>query len=114
MSVWVMPMTAPITIDAPAITPSTGCQVQAIGSSATWQTRSIAANAATLVQDGHERRDRGRRPLVDVRRPQVERADRGLEQQADDTSAIPPSSSTSLLSPALAWAAIAANDVEPA
>ena len=51
MSVWVMPMTAPITIEAPAITPSTGCQVQVIGSSATWQTRNIAANAATLVQD---------------------------------------------------------------
>ena len=51
MSVWVMPMTEPMTIDAPAITARTGCQVRGhLGSSATRQTRSIAANAATLVQ----------------------------------------------------------------
>ena len=40
-----------MTIDAPAMTPSTGCQVQVIGCSAAWHTRSIAAKAATLVQD---------------------------------------------------------------
>ena len=37
-----------------------------------------------LRAGGHEGGDRRRRPLVDVRRPGVERRDAGLEQQADD------------------------------
>ena len=36
-----------------------------------------------LGGDRHEGRDRGRRPLVDVRRPLVEGGDRGLEGEAD-------------------------------
>ena len=50
MSVWVIPMIAPIIIDAAAMIAITGCHDQAIGASADWKTRSIAANAATLVQ----------------------------------------------------------------
>ena len=50
MSVWVMPMIAPMSMEAIATTHITGRQDQTIGPSATWNTRSIAANAATFVQ----------------------------------------------------------------
>src|SRR5664280_2083315 len=84
MSVWVIPMTEPMIMDAAAMIATTGCHVQAIGCSAEKQTRSIAANAATLVQEAMNAVTGGRCSLVHVGCPQVERADRRLEQQADD------------------------------
>ena len=42
------------------------------------------AERGGLRRDRHEGRDRRRRALVDVRRPLVERRDRGLEAEAGD------------------------------
>src|SRR6478735_3858788 len=114
MSVWVMPMTEPITIDAPAITPTTGCQVQLIGSNATWQTRSIAAKAATLVQDAMKAVTGVGAPWYTSGVQRWNGPTEALNSSPTSTSARPPISSTSLLSPALDWLAIAANLVDPA
>ena len=84
MSVWVRPITAPITIEAIATAQSTPRHSHRVSPNATKSTRRIAAERGDLGARGHERRHRGRRALVDVRGPGVERADRGLEHQADD------------------------------
>src|SRR6478752_10397021 len=114
MSVWVMPITAPITMDAPAITPSTGCQVHSIGARATWQTRNIAANAATLVQDAMNAVMGVGAPWYTSGVHRWNGPTEALNSRPTSTSARPPISSTSLLSPALAWLAMAVKEVDPA
>ena len=55
---------------------------QRVSPNATCSTRRMRAERRDLGAGRHERGDRRRRALVDVRRPGVERADRALEQQA--------------------------------
>src|SRR5664279_3177770 len=114
MSVWVIPMTEPMIMDAAAMIATTGCHVQAIGCSAEKQTRRIAANAATFVQDAMNAVTGVGAPWYTSGVHRWNGPTEALNSRPTRTSASPPISSTSLLSPARAWLAMAANWVDPA
>src|SRR5664279_3094715 len=113
MSVWVIPMTEPMIMDAAAMMATTGCQVQLIGCSAEKQTRSIAANAATLVQEAMNAVTGVGAPWYTSGVHRWKGPTDALNSRPTTTSAMPPSSSASLVPPALDCSAMAANRVEP-
>src|SRR5664279_2162197 len=113
MSVWVIPMTEPMTMEAAAMMATTGCHVQVIGCSAEKHTRSIAANEATLVQEAMNAVTGVGAPWYTSGVHRWNGPTDALNSSPTMTNAIPPSSSASLLSPALDCSAMAANRVEP-
>ena len=112
---WPIAPTLPTTIVIAASAANAGAQVVAAPISATSKSRRITPNAAALVATAMNAGDRRRRALVDVRRPLVERRDRGLEREADEHDSATPVEEQHVVATrrAAQRAAMPAKSVEP-